>query len=77
MLPKSTVLVNEGDMPAALISTFWAGPTLVIGPPSADVPSCVCPDVEKAVTIASNSPSKSDALITLPSAMLLLESFLV
>ena len=54
-----------------------AGPNLVIAPPSAAVPSCVCPDVLKAVTIASNSPSKSEALIILPSAILLAVSLRV
>ena len=76
-VPRSSVLVVLGVTVVALTTKSCAGPKTVTGPPSADVPSCVCPLVEKAVTIASNSPSKSAALITAPSAMLLSVSFLV
>ena len=48
-----------------------AGPTLVIGAPLAAVPSWTCPvDAWNAATSASNSPSRSDALMTLPVAIL-------
>ena len=75
--PISNASSVDGVILVAAIVSCCAGPSLVIAPPSADVPSCVCPDVLKAVTMASNSPSKSDALIMLPSAILLAVSLRV
>jgi len=59
-------------------TTSCNGPILVIGAPLAALPSWICPVLLlKAAATPSNSPSKSDALIILPSAILLAESTLV
>jgi hypothetical protein len=69
-VPMSSVFVVLGATSVELIVKSCTGPTTLIGPPSAAVPSCVCPvDALKALSMASYSPSKSAALITLPSAM--------
>ena len=75
-VPISNVLVVFGVTREAETTRSWAGPILVIAPPFSAVPSCVCPDVPKAVAIASNSPSKSEALIILQSAILFVVSVL-
>ena len=77
-VPISSVLSVFGFISVELATKSCTGPSTVTGPPSPAVPSWVCPLVAlKADSIASYSPSKSAALITLPSAILLAESFLV
>ena len=70
--PTSKVFVVLGTTFEEETITSCAGPTLVIGAPSPEVPSCLCPD--DALNPASRalySASKSSASITFPLAMLL------
>ena len=70
-VPKSNPALVLGLIAVDVATSCWAGPITVIAPPSAAVPSCVWPVEElNAASIASYSPSKSAALITLPSAIL-------
>ena len=77
-VPKSNPAFVLGLIDVDVATSCWAGPITVMAAPSAAVPSCVCPLEElNAASIASYSPSKSAALITLPSAMLFAVSFRV
>ena len=71
-VPSDAVQATVNDRNFETDVLLKTGPNFVIGPPSADVPSCVWPVLElNADSTASNSPSRSEALMMLPSAILL------